>query len=72
MLQPSNDQQMIRLAALKAKLSATDALADLIRASAIRDTSSDEPYENASALSGHISAALAMVEIILEDMGATA
>ncbi|MBA1156901.1 hypothetical protein [Microvirga mediterraneensis] len=57
-----------RLADLKAKLAAADAIADGIRAKALRDHSSDEPYETACALSSRITAALSLVEMMIEDM----
>ena len=57
-------QQLIDL---KAKLSAADALADIVRGKALKDTSSDEPYETAVALSGRIANALSIVEMMLDE-----
>jgi hypothetical protein len=56
------------LAKLRTKLAEADAFADVVRNHALRDYSSDEPYENAAALSGRIAAAIAILETMLEDI----
>jgi hypothetical protein len=63
-----NMQTLRRLSDLKAKLTAADTLADSIRVNALRDYSSDEPYDNALSLCLRIASALAIVEIMIEDI----
>ena len=55
------------LSEVKAKLASADALADVIRDKALRDYSSDEPYETASALSSRIMHALSLVETMIAE-----